>query len=300
MITYYSKKVRSIILRSKYSEAEKQQFVSLYQRGIPAKSICEEYNIPKSTLYYWIDLYKIEKSPAGIYSNKRKAYDLSKRLARIERKNAILRESKCTIHSPNKQKIAAARKLVKKYNVHVVCETLGISRSTLYYHLRRKPKKTIVEKDDEILKPHILEIFEKSNQRFGARKIKSKLNGLGLIASERRIFRLMKELDLSCNHPKLKNNSCYPKNHKYYPNRLKRQFLQPAPNLAWVSDISYVKVNNDFYYICIIMDLFSRKVLSYKISKKMPIWLYTLLRKRTSCVISPKAYCSIAIKGYNT
>lgn len=256
-------------MKQKYSEEEKLYFVSLYVKGTPVKNICQTYQLPRSTFYYWIDLYKMEKSPSGVYSNKKKVYDLSKRLARIERENAILKKSNCTIDSPTEQKVAAAEKLIGEYNVHVVCDTLGLRRSTLYYHLRRKPVQTMIEKDDEILKPHISEIFEKSSQRFGARKIKAKLNRLGLIASEKRIFRLMKEMGLSCSLPKQKNNSCYPKNHKYYPNRLKRNFSQLKPNLVWVGDITYVKVKNIFYYICVIMDLFSRKVLSFKISKNI-------------------------------
>lgn len=51
-------------------------------------------------------------------------------------------------------------------------------------------------------------------------------------------------------------------------NHLKQQFQQKAPNLVWVSDITYIKVNSRWYYLCIIMDLFSRKVISWHISDK--------------------------------
>lgn len=52
-------------------------------------------------------------------------------------------------------------------------------------------------------------------------------------------------------------------------NRLKQNFTTNEPNLVWVSDITYVKVNGGFYYICVIIDLFSRKVISYCISNKI-------------------------------
>lgn len=51
-------------------------------------------------------------------------------------------------------------------------------------------------------------------------------------------------------------------------NHLKQQFQQKAPNLVWVSDITYIKVNSRWYYLCIIMDLFSRKAISWHISDK--------------------------------
>lgn len=52
-------------------------------------------------------------------------------------------------------------------------------------------------------------------------------------------------------------------------NVLNRNFNITSPNLVWVSDITYVKVNGNFFYICVIIDLFSRKVISYKCSSSM-------------------------------
>lgn len=50
------------------------------------------------------------------------------------------------------------------------------------------------------------------------------------------------------------------------PNHLKQDFGQSKPNLVWASDITYIKVNSYFAYLCVIMDLFSRKVISWELS----------------------------------
>lgn len=50
-------------------------------------------------------------------------------------------------------------------------------------------------------------------------------------------------------------------------NILKQQFNVDKPNTAWVSDITYYKLNDKWFYVCAIIDLFSRKVIAYKISK---------------------------------
>lgn len=52
-------------------------------------------------------------------------------------------------------------------------------------------------------------------------------------------------------------------------NILNQNFNVPKPNLVWVSDITYVKVNGSFRYICVIIDLFSRKVIAYSIGSKI-------------------------------
>ena len=51
-------------------------------------------------------------------------------------------------------------------------------------------------------------------------------------------------------------------------NHLEQKFEQKAPNLVWVSDITYLKVAGKWYYLCIIIDLYSRKVIAWDISAK--------------------------------
>lgn len=52
------------------------------------------------------------------------------------------------------------------------------------------------------------------------------------------------------------------------PNHLQQQFRQKAPNLVWASDITYLKAGGKWHYLCIVMDLFSRKVIAWHISAK--------------------------------
>lgn len=54
-----------------------------------------------------------------------------------------------------------------------------------------------------------------------------------------------------------------------YNNEIKQNFTTDKPDLVWVSDITYVKVNGSFYYVCVIIDLFSRKVISYRVSNRI-------------------------------
>ena len=56
-------------------------------------------------------------------------------------------------------------------------------------------------------------------------------------------------------------------------NHLQQNFNQKAPNLVWVSDITYIKAGGIWYYLCIVMDLYSRKVISWHISSKANVEL---------------------------
>ena len=122
------------------------------------------------------------------------------------------------------------------------------------------------EKGDIELKLMVEQVFRESKNRFGRKPIHHKLSDMGYHVSEKRIARIMKELGLEVARPVYKAEHQKPLPRTYFKNLLSRQFDQPKPNVIWVSDITYIKVGNQYYYICVILDLFSRKILSYSIS----------------------------------
>lgn len=63
-------------------------------------------------------------------------------------------------------------------------------------------------------------------------------------------------------------------------NHLQQQFTQNAPNLVWVSDITYIKAGGKWYYLCVVMDLYSRKIIAWHISAKPNVELVTTAFKR--------------------
>ena len=113
----------------------------------------------------------------------------------------------------------------------------------------------------------ILHIHADYNKRLGAYKIAYVLRrDYGINISVGRVYRLMKQLQL----PKMSTDkpsvSSKHDDHGACFNHLHQNFHQKAPNLVWVSDITYLKAGGKWYYLCIVMDLFSRKVISWHIS----------------------------------
>ena len=90
----------------------------------------------------------------------------------------------------------------------------------------------------------------------------------GIRISVGRVYRLMQDMDL----PRMSTDK--PKCHRHQHdnggciNHLKQQFSQNAPNLVWVSDFTYLKAGGKWYYLCVVIDLFSRKVIAWHISAK--------------------------------
>ena len=245
--------------------------IKLYENCFSIKEICRKNAVTKSALYNWIPLYKKHISNRGLITTLRKAFLLEKRVAYLTRQNEIFSESGCAAGSPLNQKLDAVARLKDRYNIRILCDTLQVKRSAVYHHLYHRPQQTQNMQQDEFLRPMIREIFEQSKCRLGTKKIRAKLDEMGINTSARRISHLMKEMDLSCSAPITKRN--YPKEsmRQYSKNKLNQQFNQAAPNQAWVSDITCVKSNSNKYYICVIIDLFARKVLAHEVSQDMPV-----------------------------
>lgn len=91
---------------------------------------------------------------------------------------------------------------------------------------------------------------------------------MGYQVSEYRISRLMKEMGLKVARPQYMAAHLKSLPREQFKDLLQQEFHQIAPNLVWVTDITYIKVANQYYYVCVIIDLFSRMVLSYSISNK--------------------------------
>ena len=75
----------------------------------------------------------------------------------------------------------------------------------------------------------------------------------------------MKEMKLSAVVHKPDAAYMHPRS-KFYRNTLSRNFDQTEANKVWASDIKYVPVEDKFYYVYAILDLFPRRVLSYSVS----------------------------------
>lgn len=87
------------------------------------------------------------------------------------------------------------------------------------------------------------------------------------IINRKRVLRLMREMGIQAIYPK-PNLSKPASDHKKYPYLL-RDLKIVKPNQVWATDITYIKLREGFIYLAAIIDLYSRKVLSWRISNTM-------------------------------
>lgn len=137
------------------------------------------------------------------------------------------------------------------------CILLGISRSGYYYQPREmsSEERMIVEELDKIYTkwPY-----------YGTRRMSKELLRRGFRAGRKRVRRLMGILGVRAIYPK-KRLSIPNKEHKVYPYLIKGVNIN-RPGMVWGADITYIKLSHGFVYLVVIIDWFSRYVLSWRIS----------------------------------
>ena len=248
----------------RYSKDFKNIVVSDHINGLSKEATATKYNIAPSSVALWTREYRKVNQP----SMSRQEYLEQQELNRLRIDNQIFAECRCTRFSPVSERIDEVLRLKNKYSIHALCRVLDVNRSAVYHRDRRAPEKTLVEIEDEKLMPLIQKIFYEGKEVLGAKRIRPKLRTMGYIVSERRISRLMKQLGLKVNYGS-KYNFELRENSPYYVNRLRREFKPDAPNKVWVSDITMVRVGKEVLYLCSVMDLYARKIISYSIDDNM-------------------------------
>ena len=147
-----------------------------------------------------------------------------------------------------------------------MCRVFRVNRSSYYKHFSRKITQRAVENQN--IRTKILTIYAGADKRLGVKKIRKRLEvEYGIHISVGRVERLMRTMSLPKICTRMKIHSPKQKRHDdgaRYKNILNRQFKVPAPNMAWVSDITYVRGGCTFGYVCTIMDLYSRKIIAWK------------------------------------
>ena len=188
----------------------------------------------------------------------------------------ILKSVDCLASAPLKDRLHALEPFYGKYEVHTVCEALDVDRGTFYNHmLRSKRGNAWFDKRRQEYCQLIRDVFDEYRQVLGAEKIRTILVQRGHQVSAEYVSRLMYEMGLSSVRTTSKQEYLRLREPERKKNILRQQFSAQQPNQRWVSDVTCFKLGDHYFYICVIIDLFSRKVIAQKISKKNSTQLIT-------------------------
>ncbi len=258
-----------------YSEEFRKQVIAHYGKHHSLAMSAEKYHVAASTVNRWVNDY----ANLGTQEDQFTLTEYKALKHRCER-NAhlleIIRLSKLLDEVDLQRKLGILAKLHEEtelYNVHELCEALNVARGTFYNHIFRKADRSKYLEEQAMLTMQVQEVFNESGQRYGAAKIRAVLAENGIHVGKKRVKNIMDELGLVSIREGSK--SSYYQLQRKKRNLLARQFTAIKPNEKWVSDITYFKIGGYPIYLCVIIDLFSRIVVGYRISRKSSTHLVT-------------------------
>ena len=261
----------------KISSEEKQALVLQYEQGEPVRSICARTGIARSTFYTWIRSFGtvIKNGDKTIRVTLREMNNLKRKVKMLEERLRILQKVNCGVSAPLQERLREMEKLYGQYSVHALCDALCVARGTFYNHIFRRKEVTAYDKRKEEVKEVVRQVFDESHQRFGATKIASVLKERGICASYKYVAGLMREMGLKSVSTFSKKQYQWLESIKETKNILQRKFRVDEPNRIWVSDVTCFKAHGRYVYVCVILDLFSRKVVAHRVSAQNTTYLIT-------------------------
>lgn len=162
------------------------------------------------------------------------------------------------------------------FNVSILCELAGVSRSGYYAWLKAAPAREARELQDQSDFELILNIYKKRGYAKGARSIYMGLLHLNppVVMNIKKIRRLMKKYNLFC--PIRKANPYRRmakaiKTSNYADNLLQREFECYGPRYVLLTDITYIPYDGTFAYLSTILDAYTKQILSYVLSDSLEV-----------------------------
>ncbi|HET9281845.1 MAG TPA: IS3 family transposase [Candidatus Angelobacter sp.] len=151
-------------------------------------------------------------------------------------------------------------------SVEKMCQVAVVSRAGYY----RSFAQQCPEEEEMMVRAVIQKIVVEHRRRYGYRRVWFELNQkLGMVVNHKRVLRLMREDNLLALQRKQFVMTTDSKHSLEIALNLARHMKLTAVNHLWVSDITYIRLREQFVYLAVVMDAYSRKVVGWELSRSL-------------------------------
>ncbi|WP_407673321.1 IS3 family transposase [Paenibacillus silvisoli] len=259
-----------------YSEELKAEAVRLYlEEGLSANQIADRFEIrSKTQMQQWIKKH-LEGPKEDMRGKtawrkgrpKTQFSSIEEELAYIKAENELPKKavSKSTQGVTTKAaRFSIIHEMRQSTPLLLLFELAEVSRAGYYKWLKSVHVKPQKQEDELLLKEHIMAIH-RQRPYLGYFRVATRLRKEGFVVNHKRVYRLMKELGI---------RSVIRKKRRFFgkqasivhPNRLDRQFNAETPLTKLVTDITYLRVMDTFYYLSAVLDLFNNEIVAWQLS----------------------------------
>jgi transposase InsO family protein len=152
-----------------------------------------------------------------------------------------------------------------KLSVEQMCRLAQVSRTGFYRWLQEKEPAA----EEIAVRAAIQEVATEHHRHYGYRRITAELRHRGLVVNRKRVLRIMQEDNLLAIRTR-KFVSTTDSRHSFevYVNLAGRMEVT-GPNQLWVADLTYIRLQQDFVYLAVVLDAFSRRVVGWAFNRSL-------------------------------
>jgi transposase InsO family protein len=145
-----------------------------------------------------------------------------------------------------------------------LCTALGLSRAEYYRH-----STNTIEAEQDVVLRQAIQTIAADMPAYGYRRITAQLARMGIVANHKRVLKLMRKDGLLCLHKGAFVNTTQSQ-HSFatYPNLVPALSID-RPDQLWVADITYIHVRRDVFYLAVLLDAFSRRVIGWHMDSNL-------------------------------
>ena len=155
-----------------------------------------------------------------------------------------------------------------KYSVRTMSRVLSVSESGYYRWRDAGPGKRAMQRAE--LEAAVKAVFEGTRERYGSPRVHRELRAAGKRCTVHHIADIMREAGLRAKARKKYRATTDSKHrHPIAPNLVPQRVRPIAQNLIWVTDITFVHTEEGWLYLCVVLDLFSRRVVGWSMGSRI-------------------------------
>lgn len=255
--------------KRKYSETERDEIIRTFKnRTISVREFAKQYGVSTTSVYAWM---KDPVTNLNTEPHELAYHQLKMRLDSAEEQLKIIKSCRFFAEVPLRTRIEEMKRLAETHSVHILSAALDVARGTYYNDiLRAKGENAWFNVRKRELTPIVREAFDESHGAFGAEQIQKALKLKGINTDVRTVAKIMVACGIESNRNSVAK--AYWNARRSRKNELKEReaaFTAEKPNELWVCDVTEFKYGKDHLkiYLCVIIDVFARKVIAYKFGK---------------------------------
>ncbi|WP_143100588.1 IS3 family transposase [Roseovarius indicus] len=253
---------------SNYSDEFKRDVVhQITVRGYPVREVSQRLGVSTHSLYKWLKPFA-EPVPKPGVDHEAESRRLKRELAKVTEERDILNKGNGVLRARVPMKYAFIPAHRAEFGVRAMCRVLRVHFSGFYAWLK-VPLSHRAQEDGRQTEL-IRQAWADSGKVYGYRKLTDDLRDQGELISENRGARLASLAGITAQVGYKRRPGRYGgKPAVVAENRLEQRFDASQPDQVWVTDITYIKTHEGWLYLCVAIDLISRRVVGWSAQSRM-------------------------------